>query len=136
MRSHFGQKATELRERIEVASTLPKEPDPKKFAKKGMDTDFIHSGFVQIVPKKGTDAKKLATELNRKDPVWSAVVAPRPVPAMPAGAETGSRLFRARAGLSRLGAGRGRRDGCVEPCRSEGQRRHHLRHRGQLEPEP
>lgn len=93
MRSHFGQKATELRGRIEVASTLPKEPDPKKFAKKGMDTGFIHSGFVQIVPKKDGDAKKLATELNRKDPVWSAVVAPRPVPAMPAGAETGSRLF-------------------------------------------
>jgi subtilisin family serine protease len=93
MRSHFGLKAQDIRSRIEVAATLPKEPDPKKFAKKGMDAAFIHSGFVAIVPKKSTDAKKLAAELKRKDPVWDAFVAPRPVPAMPTGSAAGSRLF-------------------------------------------
>ena len=92
MRSHFGQTAKDVRARIEVASTLPPEPLPSRFAKKGMDSDFIHSGFVQIVPKKGTDAKKLANELNRKGPVWSAVVAPKPVPAL-TGSAVGSRLF-------------------------------------------
>src|ERR1043165_2148023 len=93
VRSHFGLKSSEVRARVEVAATLPTEPDPKKFAKKGMDTRFIHSGFVQIVPKKGRDSKKLATELRRKGPVWNAVVAPRPVPARPAGSAAGSRLF-------------------------------------------
>jgi hypothetical protein len=93
MRSHFGQKAPDVRARIEVAATLPPEPDPRRFTKKGMDTQFIHSGFVQIVPKKGKDARKLAKELDRKGPVWKAVVVPRPVPAMPSGSAAGSRLF-------------------------------------------
>ena len=93
MRSHFGLKAAEVRRRVEIAATLPPEPEPKKFAKKGMDTEFIHSGFVEIVPKKSGDAKKIAVELNRKKAVWKAFVAPRPVPAMPAGSAAGSRLF-------------------------------------------
>ena len=77
----FGLPLSAVRRRIEVAATLPKEPEPKKFAKKGMDTEFIQSGFVQVVPKKGTDARKMARELNQKGAVWKAYVAPRPVPA-------------------------------------------------------
>src|SRR5262245_53635215 len=53
MRSQFGLPASTVRSRIEVASALPAEPDPKKFAKKGMNTEFIQSGFVQVVPKAG-----------------------------------------------------------------------------------
>jgi hypothetical protein len=58
-----------------------------------MDTDFIQSGFVQVVPKSGADAKKIATALKRQKAVWDAYVAPRPVPAMPAGSAAGSRNF-------------------------------------------
>jgi hypothetical protein len=58
-----------------------------------MDTDFIESGFVQVVPKSGADAKKIAAALNEQKSVWKAYVAPRPVPAMPAGSAAGSRNF-------------------------------------------
>lgn len=92
IRSHFGLKAPDVKARVDVAATLPSAPEPKRFAKKGMDTAFIQSGFVQIVPKRSGDTKKLATELNRKGPVWQAVVAPRPVPAI-SGSAAGSRLF-------------------------------------------
>ena len=93
VRSHFGLKSAEVRPRVEIAAALPPEPDPKRFARKGMDTTFIQSGFVQIVPKRSADAKKIATEFNRKKAVWKAHVAPRPVPAMPEGSAAGSRLF-------------------------------------------
>ena len=93
VRSQFHLPADTIRARVEVAATLPSEPDPKRFAKKGMDTDFIHSGFVQVVPKSGADAKKIATALKRQKAVWDAYVAPRPVPAMPAGSAAGSRNF-------------------------------------------
>jgi len=94
MRSQFGLPLSAVRRRIEVAATLPKEPEPKKFAKKGMDTEFIQSGFVQVVPKKGTDARKMARELNQKGAVWKAYVAPRPVPAAVLnGSQVGSRNF-------------------------------------------
>jgi subtilisin family serine protease len=94
MRSHFGLTSSEVKSRVEVASTLPPEPEPKKYSKKGMDTAFIQSGFVQVVPKKGSDAKKIARELNQKGPVWKAFVAPRPVPAAVLnGSAAGSRNF-------------------------------------------
>lgn len=93
VRSHFGLKQKEVRARVEVAATLPPEPDPAKFADKGMTTEFIQSSFVQVVPKNSGDAKKIAAELNRKKAVWKAFVAPRPVPAMPAGSAPGSRIF-------------------------------------------
>jgi subtilisin family serine protease len=93
MRSHFGLAAATIKERVAVAATLPPEPEPKKYAKKGMDTDFIQSSFVQIVPKRSSDAKKIAAELSRKGPVWKAYVAPRPVPAVATGSEAGSRNF-------------------------------------------
>jgi subtilisin family serine protease len=94
LRSHFRLPAPAIKSRIEVAATLPPEPEPKKFAKKGMDTEFIHSGFVQVVPKKSNDAPKIARELNKKGPVWKALVAPRPVPAAVLdGSQAGSRNF-------------------------------------------
>lgn len=94
IRSHFGLPSPTIKHRVEVAATLPTEPEPKKFAKKGMDTDFIQSGFVQVVPKKSADAPKIARELNQKRPVWKAFVAPRPVPAAVLnGSQAGSRNF-------------------------------------------
>jgi subtilisin family serine protease len=93
LRSHFGLSTSAVRSRIEVAATLPPEPDPKKFAKRGMDAEFIESGFVQVVPKVSGQAKKIAAALNRHKSVWQAYVAPRPVPAMPSGSAAGSRNF-------------------------------------------
>ena len=94
MRSHFGLPSPAIKARVEVAATLPPEPEPKKFAKKGMDTEFIQSGFVQVVPKKSSDAPKIARELNKKGPVWKVFVAPRPVPAAVLnGSQSGSRNF-------------------------------------------
>ena len=93
MRSQFHLSADTIRSRVEVAATLPSEPQPARFAKRGMDTDFIQSGFVQVVPKKGADARKIVTALKRQKAVWDAYVAPRPVPAMPAGSAAGSRNF-------------------------------------------
>jgi subtilisin family serine protease len=94
MRSHFGLSAATVKSRVEVAATLPPEPDPAKFKKKGMDTDFIQSGFVQVVPKNSRDAAKIARQLNQKGPVWKAYVAPRPVPAAVLnGSALGSRNF-------------------------------------------
>jgi hypothetical protein len=93
LRSHFGLKKDEIRSRIEIAAVLPPEPHIARFAKKGVDAKFIQSGFVEVVPKKSADVKKIAAELNRKGPVWQAYVAPRPVPAMPEGPAAGSRIF-------------------------------------------
>jgi subtilisin family serine protease len=93
VRSQFHLPADTIKARVEVAATLPPEPEPKRFARKGMDTDFIQSGFVQVVPKSGADARKIATALKRQKAVWDAYVAPRPEPAMPAGSAAGSRNF-------------------------------------------
>jgi hypothetical protein len=93
IRSQFDLSSATIRSRVEVAATLPSEPEPKQFAKKGMDTDFIESGFVQVVPKSSADAKKIAAALNQQQSVWNAYVAPRPVPAMPTGSAAGSRNF-------------------------------------------
>jgi hypothetical protein len=40
LRSHFGLSSTVVKDRIEVAATLPPEPEPRKFAKKGTRTSF------------------------------------------------------------------------------------------------
>ena len=46
-----------------------------------MDTEFIERRHpFQVIPKKDGDAAKIARELNKKGPVWKALVAPRPVP--------------------------------------------------------
>lgn len=97
VRSHFGKKTSEVRARVEVAGTLPAAPAARAFAKRGLDTNFIQSGFAQIIPKKGADAAKIAKELTRQDAVWNAYVAPRPVPAV-AGSAAGSRNFEAAQG--------------------------------------
>ena len=74
MRSQFHLSADTIRSRVEVAATLPSEPQPTRFAKRGMDTDFIQSGFVQVVPKSGADARKIVTALKRQKAVWDAYV--------------------------------------------------------------
>lgn len=94
LRSHFDLPSAAIRSRVEIAATLPTEPEPGKYAKKGMDTEFLQSGFVQVIPKNSSDAKKIARELNQKGPVWKAYVAPRPVPAAVLnGSQAGSRNF-------------------------------------------
>ncbi len=60
---------------------------------RGGVAEFRQSGFVQIIPKRGEDSKKLAAALNREKAVWKAYVAPRPVPAGLSGSSTGTRLF-------------------------------------------
>ena len=136
MRSQFQLPASAIRSRVEVAATLPPEPAPERFARRGMDTEFIQSSFVQVVPKKSADAKKIATAFNRQKSVWKAYVAPRPVPAMPAGSAAGSRNFEPAQGyLSDAPDGIGAAGG-VGSCRRQGQGHHHLRHRRQLESHP
>ncbi len=93
MGSHFQMKVDEVKERIAVANALPPEPEIKKFKAKGADEEFLKSGFVQIVPKNGSDAKKIAQALQKHDSVWQAYVAPKPVPASLSGAAVGSRNF-------------------------------------------
>lgn len=93
MRSQFGLPSTTVRERVAVAAALPAKPSAKVLETKGVDAEFRQSGFVQIVPKRGEDCKKLATALNREAAVWQAYVAPRPVPAGLSGSVAGTRLF-------------------------------------------
>jgi len=93
IRSHFGVKTDAIHARPMVAATLPREPDPAKFANKGLDAEFIQSGFVQIQPENGRDAAKIAKALNEQDSIWSAFVAPRPIPAVASGSAAGSRNF-------------------------------------------
>lgn len=59
-----------------------------------VESDYALGGFVQIVPKRPGDAKKIAARLARSRSVWQAYVAPRPEPAaMNEGAMIGSRNF-------------------------------------------
>jgi subtilisin family serine protease len=91
--SQFGFPATEVRRRIPLASALPDEPSASVLDAKGADAEFRQSGFVQIIPKRGQDSKRLAAALNRERAVWKAYVAPRPVPAGVSGSGAGTRLF-------------------------------------------
>lgn len=75
--SHFGLKEKVLATRA-AAVTSPTAR---------VSADFAQSGVMQIVPKHGKDAKAIAARLRRANAVWSAYVAPRPVPA---GAAEGS----------------------------------------------
>jgi subtilisin family serine protease len=93
VRSQFGLGTTTVRKRIDLAAALPSDPSPNTLKAKGVDTEFRQSGFVQIIPKRSQDSKKLATALNREKAVWQAYVAPRPVPAGLSGASVGTRLF-------------------------------------------
>lgn len=91
--SQFGMKAAEVRDRMDLAAALPAEPSARALASHGAGTEFRQSGFVQIVPKRSADAKKIAEALNRQGAIWKAYVAPRPVPAFLSGSASGSRLF-------------------------------------------
>jgi subtilisin family serine protease len=93
VRPQFGMRRSDVRKRIELAAALPTEPSAEVLKKKGADTEFRQSGFVQIVPKKRADANKLADALNKDKAVWKAYVAPRPVPAGLNGSAVGTRLF-------------------------------------------
>lgn len=94
VRSQFGLAPGTVRSRVQVAADLPPEPNPARFADRGMDSDFIQSGFVQIVPERGGDVRRLAEELDGNAAVWKAYVAPRPVPAAVLnGSAAGSRNF-------------------------------------------
>lgn len=62
-------------------------------ARAKVDSDYARSGFLQVVPKRGQDAKAMARRLARSGAVWKAYVAPRPVPAAATGAAPGSRNF-------------------------------------------
>ena len=91
--SQFGMKAADVRDRVDVAATLPPEPGARALVTHGADAAFRQSGFVQIVPKRSADAKRIAEALNRQHAIWKAYVAPRPVPAFLSGSAVGSRLF-------------------------------------------
>ncbi|MDH3494113.1 MAG: S8 family serine peptidase [Acidobacteriota bacterium] len=93
LRSQFGLKSKEIRARIDVASSLTEAPTSAAVMKKGADSSFFQSGFVQVVPKDGRDAKKIAAALERNSAVYEAYVAPRPVPSVPTGSKRGSRNF-------------------------------------------
>jgi subtilisin family serine protease len=59
-----------------------------------VSSDYAKGGFVQIVPEKSGDAAAIAKRLDKSDSVWTAYVAPRPVPAsINTGTSAGSRNF-------------------------------------------
>jgi subtilisin family serine protease len=93
IRPQFGFAAAEVRKRVDLAAALPKNPSASILKAKGADAAFRQSGFVQIIPKRGKDSRKLATALNRQKAIWRAYVAPRPVPAGLSGDTAGTRLF-------------------------------------------
>jgi subtilisin family serine protease len=83
--SLFGMPERQIRRRVTDAPASLRED---------VSAEFAHSGFVQVVPRRGQDAAKLAKRLEKEDVVWKAVVAPRPVPAAaPTGTDTDSRNF-------------------------------------------
>ncbi len=93
IRSQFGFAAAEVRKRIDLAEALPPNPSANILKAKGADAQFRQSGFVQIIPKRRQDCKKLAAALKREKSVWQSYVAPRPVPAGLSGSASGTRLF-------------------------------------------
>ena len=134
VRSQFGMRVSEARERIDLAAKLPPNPSAKVLDAKGADTEFKQSGFAQIVPKKSADAKKLADALNRDKAVWKAYVAPRPEPAGVNGSAVGTRLFEPAQGYlysAPDGVGAAVVWGLAGAM---WQVHHHLRYRGRLEP--
>lgn len=104
IRPQFGLPATEVRKRVGLAAALPSNPSANILKAKGADAVFRQSGFVQIIPKRGEDSKKLATALYREKAIWRR------------GTATGARgtirrrcrstPVRARAGLPLFGSSR------------------------------
>ena len=133
IRSQFGFPAAQVRKRVQLAAALPSDPSTNILKAKGADAEFRQSGFVQIIPKRGEDSKKLAAALNREKAVWDAYVAPRPVPAVPTGSVPAPGSFEPSQGYlysTRRSASARPRYGAWQEQR-EGH--HHLRYRGRLE---
>jgi hypothetical protein len=83
--SHFDLKSTEIK---------PRSTDAPPSLKVKPSGDFIHAGFVQIIPKNAKDCAALAKRLNQKGSVWKAYVATTPEPAgLAYGASAKSRNF-------------------------------------------
>ena len=83
--SLFEMKENKIRKRVTAAPPSLDQP---------VSAEFAHSGFVQIFPRKVTDASTLAKRLNRQGSIWKAVVSPKPMPAgAPTGDSTVSRNF-------------------------------------------
>jgi subtilisin family serine protease len=96
VQSHFGLPQRAIDRRVTPAASMRPAPTAASLVKQGLDAEFFHSGFVQVVPKSEKDADKIVTALKKQDAVWDAYVAPRPVPAavkIERGASTGSRNF-------------------------------------------
>ncbi len=93
MRSQYGFKGAAVRSRLSLAAALPAQPSAKILDAKGAGAEFRQSGFVQIVPKRAEDCRKLVAALSKEKSVWKAYVAPRPVPAGLSGNAAGTRLF-------------------------------------------
>jgi subtilisin family serine protease len=73
---------------------LAERADAIRSARAKVSSDYAKGGFVQIVPEKSADAAAIAKRLDKSDSVWTAYVAPRPVPAsINTGTSTGSRNF-------------------------------------------
>ncbi len=88
VRQQFDMTKRALGNSIRVAAALPSAPSAKAVTrkvksvdkKKTAPEDFFKSNFVQVVPKRGRDARELAGRLKRLSSVWDAHVAPHPVP--------------------------------------------------------
>ena len=115
IRSQFGFPAAQVRKRVQLAAALPSDPSTNILKAKGADAEFRQSGFVQIIPKRGEDSKKLAAALNREKAVWKAYVAPRPVPAGAIRQQSRHAAVRTGAGLPLFSPVRHRRGRCVGP---------------------
>jgi len=85
---HFRLKPNVVRECLALAATLREAAKAASILRKikaapGAKLDaprFFQSNFVQVVPKRGEDAKKLAAALRGHPAIWGAHVAPLPVP--------------------------------------------------------
>lgn len=93
IRSQFGFAGTAVKARLDLSAALPPKPSARVLAAKRADMAFRQGAFVQIVPKRGADAPRLAAALSKQKAIWKAYVAPRPVPAFQSGSSAGSRLF-------------------------------------------
>ena len=133
MRSQFGLPASTVRDRVEVAATLPPSRTPRNSPRRAWTRSSSRAASCRSCRSRAAMPRRSPSALNSQKSVWKAYVAPRPVPAMPAGSAAGSRNFEPAQGYlydapNGIGA-----DGSVESRRSQRQRRHDLRHRRQLE---
>lgn len=95
LRSHFELDEKAVAGRAAPAAAIPAAAPASMFTKKkGIGSEFIESGFVQLTPKSNKDAANLVKALKKEKSVWNAYVAPRPVPAAAAkGSSRASRNF-------------------------------------------